>query len=324
MMWDDATRRRLVRLCGSITGDRGAAEDLAQETLLEAWRHRRKLTDPSGADRWLAAIARNVCLRWARSRGRTLALDEESVSVEIEPRELADLLDRALELLPPDTRAALVQRYVHDLSHAEIAAALGVSEDALAMRLTRGKVVLRRVLAPDLGLADPWEPTRSFCRTCGRRRLLVRRGRAVSFTCPACGDGEPAVVLTLGDPTFARLVREARGDASLLRRSAAFVRGHFRGGVGARVPCTACGAEVVVRPYRRDGDGPNRRGLSTWCDGCGVEVTASLVSLGAPPLERPAVVDETEHADAVVVTYEDVLTRRQVRVAFDGETLLAR
>jgi RNA polymerase sigma-70 factor (ECF subfamily) len=323
-MWDDATRRKLVRLCGAITGDRTAAEDLAQESLLEAWRQRRKLTDPSGADRWLAAIARNVCLRWARARGRTVVFDEESVTVEIEHSELAGILDDALALLPAGTRTALVQRYVHDLPHAEIAASLGVSADAVAMRLTRGKIVLRRALAADLGLASAWEPTRSFCRTCGRRRLLARHGGSVAFKCPGCGEGEPAVVLSLSDPTFARLVGEARGTGSVLRRSAAFVRRHFGGGAGARAACTACGADVLVRPYRRAGVGLNRRGLSTSCERCGAEVTASLVSLGEPALERPSVLEESEDGDAVVVAYEDVLTHRQVCVAFDGETLLAR
>ena len=50
--WGDAKRRRLVRLCAAVTGDRTVAEDLAQETLLEAWRSAHKLHDPAGADRW--------------------------------------------------------------------------------------------------------------------------------------------------------------------------------------------------------------------------------------------------------------------------------
>ncbi len=39
---------RLVRFCSCLTGDSYAAEDLAQETLLIAWRQRHKVTDPSG------------------------------------------------------------------------------------------------------------------------------------------------------------------------------------------------------------------------------------------------------------------------------------
>jgi Sigma-70 region 2 len=64
-LWHDGQRRPLVRLCAVLTGDRDAAEDLAQETLLEAWRNAHKLHDPSGAERWVAAIARptlNVCV----------------------------------------------------------------------------------------------------------------------------------------------------------------------------------------------------------------------------------------------------------------------
>src|SRR3712207_7136587 len=51
--------------------DPDAAEDLAQETLLEAWRHADKLHDPTGTVPWLWAIARNVCLRHARDRKST-------------------------------------------------------------------------------------------------------------------------------------------------------------------------------------------------------------------------------------------------------------
>ena len=53
-------RVRLVRLCARLSGSNTAAEDLAQETLLEAWRSREKLSDLEGIAPWLSAIARNI------------------------------------------------------------------------------------------------------------------------------------------------------------------------------------------------------------------------------------------------------------------------
>ena len=64
-----AHRARLVRLCARLTGDAEAAEDLAQETLLESWRLAHKLRDQDQLAPWLA-IARNVCLRAQRRRSR--------------------------------------------------------------------------------------------------------------------------------------------------------------------------------------------------------------------------------------------------------------
>ena|SRR5437879_3110813 len=68
-------RTQLVRICLRATRDRDTAEDLAQETLLEAWRHWHKLRDvhdPPARTRWLATIASHICHRWARSHGRDL------------------------------------------------------------------------------------------------------------------------------------------------------------------------------------------------------------------------------------------------------------
>ena len=65
-----AERARLVGLCARLIGDVDAAEDLAQETLIEAWRHRERLYDPDGFSAWTSAIARNVCRRWERERGQ--------------------------------------------------------------------------------------------------------------------------------------------------------------------------------------------------------------------------------------------------------------
>ena len=71
-----AERGHLLRLCRHFTHDADAAEDLTQEVLFEAWRAGHKLSADATAEerlRWLSGIARNVCLRWARRRGRDLS-----------------------------------------------------------------------------------------------------------------------------------------------------------------------------------------------------------------------------------------------------------
>ncbi len=115
LTWSEQERRRLVRLCAVLTGDPAAADDLAQETLLEAWRIRDRLVDPGGRRPWLDAIARNVCHRWrvrtARRSAHELGSDRpddepgappahrDELGEWLEREELVELLDRALALL---------------------------------------------------------------------------------------------------------------------------------------------------------------------------------------------------------------------------------
>src|SRR5262249_32603723 len=100
-IWSEQERRRVTRLCAVRSGDPAAAEDLAQETLLEAWRIRHRLVDPSGGRPWLDAIARNVCRRWHVRRGRIRGHELSSERPEEQPGaawagrdELADVLEK--------------------------------------------------------------------------------------------------------------------------------------------------------------------------------------------------------------------------------------
>lgn len=228
--WDVETalcteRDRLVRLCAHLSGDPDAAEDLAQETLVEAWRHAHTLRDQQRGSQWLSGIARNVCLRWRRWRAQAPArlvspddehdhltpareprlVDDFDLEVELDRQELALLLDRALALLPATTRTVLIARYAEELPQAEIAARLGVSEGAVAVRLHRGRLALRQLLMTDLrdearsyGLIQPaepgWQETRIWCSLCGDHRLLGRfTSSEFTLRCPQCHP-TPAVV----------------------------------------------------------------------------------------------------------------------------------
>jgi RNA polymerase sigma factor (sigma-70 family) len=191
--WTEPERRRVARLCARITGDPVAAEDLAQETLLEAWRIRERLVDPTGSGPWLDAIARNVCRRWRVSSGRLRSREvtgassfpheagHDEVAEILEREELVELLDRALGLLPAETRAALVSRYVDELATTEIARRLRLTPEAVSMRLTRGRARIRELLETELSddplarvwvhrTASPGAPSGSRARPVGRRR----------------------------------------------------------------------------------------------------------------------------------------------------------
>src|SRR5262249_48776587 len=59
---------RLLRLARAQGVPPDSADDVAQETLLEAWRHLAALSASEGFDAWLTAICRNVCRRYLRGR----------------------------------------------------------------------------------------------------------------------------------------------------------------------------------------------------------------------------------------------------------------
>jgi RNA polymerase sigma factor (sigma-70 family) len=366
--WDltlPAERARLVRLCACLTGNRDAAEDLVQETLVEAWRHAHKLHDPNGRDRWLAAIARNVCRRWSRARGRELArraygsgdadaaepvdglADELDVEVELERHELAQLLDRALALLPPVTRQILIESYVEESPQAEVAARLRLSEGAVAMRLHRGKLALRRVLATNLapeaaayGLIDEatqeWHETRIWCSSCGQRRYMgafnQRTGDLV-LRCPACRySGVNLSLAERGEP-----LRGGKGHRSVLFRLMACADRYFRYALAhGTIPCGTCGHPVPSRMGMPDYIPPairHLRGMYLSCDGCGCahDLTLAGLALWSPegrrfwrahPRLRTLPEREVEAAgrDALVTSFESVTDGARLDVVSAHDT----
>ena len=280
--WSAAERRRLVGLCAAITRDRVAAEDLAQETLLEAWRSDHKVHDPSGRDRWLAAIARNVCLRFGRRRGRDLArtaavsaepcADDATLDAQLESLELAAALGR----LTPLTRQVLEQRYVEDQPHAEIARRTGLSSDAVSMRISRGTAELRHLLdGPGFGRESTrWSGTRLWCSQCGTRRLEIQHDpHRVAFRCRSCNDGVSSE-FDLTNPAFALVFGDLVQPAAILGRAARWSSAYFAAGA-RHVPCTRCGRSLTLRRYEARG----RDGLAGLCRSCGEAISCSAEGL---------------------------------------------
>ena len=287
LLWSPAQRARLVRLCTAVVGDASAAEDLAQETLLTAWRLQHRLVDPAGADAWLNAIARNVCRRWLRARRSTpvptagLETDEaRDLDSVLEREEVVELLDRALAMLPAATREALVGHYVEELSHAEIADRLGTSADAVSMRVSRGRLRLRYLLETrfaDDAVAEGWSrrddagwrPTRLRCPGCGKGGVLMRHDATeVAFRCRTCDPDASSLStrMPLDTPVFGALLGDVRRPSAVQTRVAAWTDAYW---VSTDPSCVRCDRPVTPRPYTRDDveSWSGRHGWYAECDG---------------------------------------------------------
>ena len=123
------------------------ADDCFQETFLAALRAYPRLRPDSNLRAWVLTIATRKAIDHARGRAR------RPVPVaEVPDRASAAAADgqpevwEAVRALPPMQRAALVHRYVLDLPYAEIAEALGTSEEAARANAYEGRKKLRAAL----------------------------------------------------------------------------------------------------------------------------------------------------------------------------------
>jgi RNA polymerase sigma-70 factor (ECF subfamily) len=367
--FSEADQLWLARYCAHHSGDHDAAEDLAQETLVEAWRNHHKLRDLDKSKPWLAAIARNICHRWGRARGREAARlvdtitttqsesldqldllpDEIDLERDLERGELIALLDRALALLPRDTRDILVAHYVEGLPQSEIAARLGLTENAIAVRLYRGRRALRELLAGDLGQdiaeygfaapnADGWSETRIWCPQCGRSRLLARFKPAQSVLDLRCATCDSVVNNYLvRHRTNLGLFSDLKAYKPALNRVMEWADGYYRDGLEMGVArCTACGrlAPVEVSDATRPLDGPHDlHGVRLSCS-CQTENTTSIAGLALDTPEgrrfwrehprihlRPLREAEICGRSVAIVTFASLNERAQFDVAFARDTL---
>jgi RNA polymerase sigma-70 factor (ECF subfamily) len=123
------------------------AEDVTQQTFLNAYKAFQKGERPHTPHNWLIKIAHNVCrMRWrqASRRPQEVALDNapEPASYDEEKPSLDEVLG-ALARLPFNQRAAIVMREVEGRTYAEIADVLSTSVPAVEALLFRARTNLR-------------------------------------------------------------------------------------------------------------------------------------------------------------------------------------
>jgi len=193
----DAEAARLLAFARRFCGSAAEAEDLVQETFVQAVRAWEQLEDEAQARPWLYSIARRACQRMHRKRSgepsRMETLDEllprpgpTVPDLEAGPHserlrsEARELVDRALSELPAPFRMPLVLAEIAELSLQEIAAVLGLKEATVKTRLHRGRLKLRAVLAAGLPqrAAPALSHDRSICLTLLRAKLEALDRRA--------------------------------------------------------------------------------------------------------------------------------------------------
>jgi RNA polymerase sigma factor (sigma-70 family) len=131
--------RRLAR------GDTATADDVAQETFLEAWRNIGQFRNEGAFWSWLAQIGYRRYLRLARARKLEPLDDVNLLAAESTPDTRLDL-EKAMGLLSAPQRAALTMCFALGHSNEEAAAILEMPLGTLKSHVTRGRERLRALL----------------------------------------------------------------------------------------------------------------------------------------------------------------------------------
>jgi RNA polymerase sigma-70 factor, ECF subfamily len=179
----------VYRYAFAVLGNHSDAEDVTQQTFLNAYRAMAQGTKPRKAENWLLRIAHNEVRRHFRrtqQKAFEVELDEDLPDRLVERSEptLPDVL-RALQHLPPAHREALVMREFEGRSFREIAQMMNVSQSALEAQVFRA----RRALAEHLeGALTCTEAEDALLRRLDTRlpRRVARRLKAHLSDCPGC------------------------------------------------------------------------------------------------------------------------------------------
>lgn len=146
--------QRLFRAARAIVKTDVDAEDVLQQTWLDVFRHLAQFRGDSSFATWATRIAINAALAAVRKQpviaevvdGPGGAIPDE----EIERAEVGMLLEQCLQDIPQGNREVMVLRDVLELDTAETAACLGLSEEAVRVRLHRGRAAVAATITEKL------------------------------------------------------------------------------------------------------------------------------------------------------------------------------
>ncbi len=319
-----AARPRLTRLARLRGVSADQAEDVAQETLLTAWRSLDRLREPERFDAWLDGILRNFCRRYAETRADEEAAplsalesfdapaDEPDPLDELTQQELTALIDAALGHLRVGARQALALRYLAELPTDEVAARLGLTLNTLDARLSRARKQLREILsgplrerAIELGLAlapadeHGWRDSRLWCHFCGLARMEgiledTPTGGRMLLRCPRCYQQSGAIETNIDSLAAIQGLTSFRPAMKRLMRLGFEL---IPPTLLREAPCYICGSPLRARLAPGDeiaamniiaSQYPKHYYIISECPQCGSHVNgaATIAARGAPEVVR--------------------------------------
>lgn len=150
----DRYETKLLRFCMRTLGDRQDAEDVVQDTLVQAWKSMSALTEPAAFGTWIYRLASNKCTDLLRRRMArpSDAQDPDDMSIHadgrasveksVEARTALQHFSDVLQTLSSEQRVTWVLHQMEGLSYAEVATTLGISEGSVRGRIHRARTAI--------------------------------------------------------------------------------------------------------------------------------------------------------------------------------------
>jgi len=151
----EQSRPRLYRLACAWTRNQSLADDVVQNTLVQAMRQSGQLRNSEAMDAWLLTIMANCWRDHFRRNRETVDIDEvgdEALACDLTPEyefeknQVIQRVRRAVGCLPLGQRQVVTLVDLEEFSYADVAAILGIPIGTVMSRLSRARLALRELL----------------------------------------------------------------------------------------------------------------------------------------------------------------------------------
>jgi RNA polymerase sigma-70 factor (ECF subfamily) len=163
-------QRKLARLLSRMVRDPAEIEDITQESFIKAYRALPQFRGESAFYTWLYRIAVNTAKNYLVARGRRaptttefsseeaegfedaeLLRDIATPDAELQTKQIANAVNKAVEALPEELRTAITLREIEGLSYEEIAQMMGCPIGTVRSRIFRAREAIAEKIRPMLG-----------------------------------------------------------------------------------------------------------------------------------------------------------------------------